>query len=98
MPTPTHITVTAAPGRLVPIHSADGVEPGGGQLRVSDAHVARVRWSQGIRRAINSGDLVPCDMNGVSVASAELAAAPRELPGGLSLIPRPETKPGKAAP
>lgn len=98
MPTPTHITVTAAPGRLAPIHPADGVEPGGGQLRVSDAEIARVRWSQGIRRAIASGDLVPCDMNGASVMSAELATSPSELPGGLSKISRPQAKAGKVAP
>ena len=85
--TPTHILVKAArAGLLVPIHKDDGLEPSGAQLRVTSDVVVRVRYSQSIRRAISEGhgrrDLVMCDMNGNAVDSAELAAAPDELPGG----------------
>lgn len=78
MADPTHITVTAPDGRRTPIHSDDGVEPGGGQLYITAGSVRRVRYSQAIRRAINRGDLVPCDANGAQCAIA-LAAAPDDL-------------------
>lgn len=82
MPDPTHITVTAPPDRVTPIHEADGIMPGGGQLRVTAAFVDRVRYSQSVRRAIARGDLIPCDMSGSAVPSAHLAASPEELSGG----------------
>ena len=99
MPTPTHITVTAPPGRVTPVDRRDGAEPGGGQLRVIDGVVVRVRFagSGAIRRSIARGDLIPCDMNGAPVASAELAAAPTELPEGRVLVKR-DAKSGKATP
>src|SRR5262249_30685076 len=92
MPAPSHITVTAPAGRLTPIHRQDGAEPGGGLLFASEGAVVRGRYagSQSVRRAIARGDLIPCDMNGASVASAELAAAPDELPGGRIVLERRE--------
>lgn len=95
MPDPTHITVTAPAGKRTPVHSADGVEPGGAVLYVTDDVIARVRYSQTTRRSINRGDLIPCDMNGAAVGVA-LAAAPADLPGGK--VPRPAAKTGKATP
>lgn len=76
---PTHITVTAPPDRVTPIHRDDGIEPSGAQLRVVAGRVERVRLSQTTRRAIARGDLVPCNMSGAAVASVELAAAPADL-------------------
>jgi len=92
MPAPSHITVTAPPGRVTPIHSMDGAEPGGAQLRVIEGEVVRVRFagSQAVRRAIARGDLVMCDLNGAPVASADLAACPADLPGGRIAIRKPE--------
>ena len=88
MPPRTYITVTAPPGRNTPIHANDGRDPGGGVLLVDDASVVRVALSQDIRRSITRGDLIPCDMNGAHVASADLAAAPDDLPGGMVRIER----------
>jgi len=99
MAVPSHITVTAPPGRMTPVGRRDGVEPGGGQLRVVDGEVVRVRFagSSSVRRSIARGDLIMCDMNGAPVASADLAAAPAELPDGRIVLKR-DAKPGKAAP
>ncbi len=55
---PTHITVTAPPGKLTPIHYEDSTEPGGLPLRVSAGNVHRVRYSQAVRRSIARGDLI----------------------------------------
>lgn len=79
MPDPTHITVTAPPDRVTPIHEADGITPGGGQLRVRAGVVARVRYSQSVRRSIARGDLIPCNMSGAAAPSIDLADAPEEL-------------------
>jgi|1185.fasta_scaffold120431_2 hypothetical protein len=78
MSAPTHIMVTAAPGRRPPIHKDDGRDPSGGLLYADDATVIRVKYSQAIRRSITRGDLIPCNMDGVSCAVA-LAAAKDEL-------------------
>lgn len=87
---PTHVTVTAPEGRLTPVHTRDGIQPGGAQMVVQAGFVERVAYSQLTMRSINRGDLVLCDLNGASVASADLAAAPNELPGGrITLTPRP---------
>lgn len=85
MPDPTHITVTAPSDRVTPIHEADGITPGGGQLRVRAGVVARVRLSQSVRRSVARGDLIPCNMSGTAVPSIDLAAAPEEL----SALPGP---------
>lgn len=78
MPNPTHITVTAPPDRVTPIHKDDGVEVNGAQLRVIAGRVARVRLSQSVRRAVNRGDLIPCNMSGAAVPSIDLAGSPDE--------------------
>ncbi len=97
MPDPTHITVTAPPGKLTPIHRDDGAEPGGGLMYVASGEIRRVRLSQAIRRSIARTDLIPCDMNGAGVGIA-LAAAPDELTGGRIVIAELRaTKPGKAS-
>ncbi len=83
----THITVSAPPGRRTPLHPSDGCEPGGGMMYVEAGIVARVRWSQGVRRSIRCGDLFPCNTDGKAVASAELAAAPAPLDGGKIVLP-----------
>lgn len=94
MPDPTHITVTAPPGRKTPVHGRDGQEPGGGLLYVTNDVVARIRYSQTTRRSIGRGDLVPCDMNGAAT-TVTLAAAPDDLPGGKIVLDR--TASGKAS-
>lgn len=79
---PTHITVTAPEGRKTPIHPNDGTDPDSPTLLFVEAgHVAKVRYSSDIRRSINRGDLIPCDLEGhtVDVAKAE---APEEFDGG----------------
>lgn len=90
MPAPSHITVTAPPGVVTPIHQTDGVEPGGAQLRVAAGEIVRVRYagSSAIRRSIARGDLIPCNMDGKRAASAEAAAARDELPGGRVIVGR----------
>lgn len=82
----THIYVKCPPGRLTPIHKDDGIEPGGGVMYVKPGEVRRVRYwigndrtSQTVRRSVNRGDLVLCNMDGVEVESFEAAAAPDEL-------------------
>lgn len=98
MKPPSHITVTAPSGVLVPIHPDDGTGPGGVQLRASSEIVIRVRYagSQSVRRAIARGDLIPCDMDGAAVASAHLAACPAEPAAGCSWL-RGRTKATKIA-
>lgn len=94
MAIPTHIYVTAPPGRVTPMHHDDAVEPGGAQLLVRPGQVRRVRYwrpdgstSQTIRRSRNRGDLVLCNMDGTPVDSFEAAAASAdELDGGLREI------------
>lgn len=81
---PTHVHVKAPEGRLTPVHKDDGTEIDGGQLLVKHGEVRRVRWSQTTLRSWGRGDLILCDMNGNAVQSAELAAAPDELPDGLN--------------
>lgn len=87
MPKATSIFVKAPPDRLTPIASADGVEPGGGQLFARPGEVIRVSYfredgttSQTIRRSRNRGDLVLCNMSGAVVDSYELARVPDEVP------------------
>lgn len=84
MPDPTHINVTSPPGRLTPIHSDDGAEPGGGIMYVEPGTVRRVRYSQTTRRALRRGDLIACDMNGAET-TVTLAAAPHDLAGASSV-------------
>lgn len=82
----SQIYVTAPEGRVTPVHGADGSEPAGGILYARPGKVVRVRYwlpdgttSQTIRRSVNRGDLVRCNMDGAPVDSYELAAAPDEI-------------------
>lgn len=100
MSDPSHITVTAPPGRLTPVHRADGAEPGGALLCAKAGEIIRVRFagSSAIRRSIARGDLVPCNMSGAAVG-VHFAAAPNELPDGRVVIAeRQALEPGKATP
>lgn len=92
----THVTVTAPAGRQTPIGAADGVEPGGGLLYVTDKVVCRVKNTHTIIRSINRGDLILCNMDGAPVESAQAAAAPEELPGGKIVIADRKAKSGGA--
>lgn len=91
---PTHIKVTAPEGKLTPIGRADGTLPGGGLLHVRPGTICRVRYSQDIRRSINRGDLVACNMDGADVGvHLDDAAAPDELEGGIIDLSARKSKP-----
>lgn len=88
MALPTHVTVTAPPGRRTPVDAKDGVEPGGGPLYVTAERVRRVRFSHTTHRSIGRGDLILCNMDGAPVAMVDQASAPDDLPpGGLPVKP-----------
>lgn len=85
MAKPAQIYVTAPDGRVTPVSKDDGVEPAGETLYVRPGKVARVRYwlpdgttSQTVRRSVNRGDLIRCDMSGAPVNSYELAAVSDE--------------------
>lgn len=80
MSNPTHVTVTAPPGRLTPIHPNDGVDLAGHPLRVRPGEIRRVRWSENTRRAVARGDLILCDRAGKEVGLPKDAACPDDLP------------------
>jgi hypothetical protein len=75
MTTQSYVTVTAPEGRRTPVHSDDGIEPGGNPLVITSDDVGRVRYSQTTARSIARGDLLLCNMDGSPVASVNLAAA-----------------------
>lgn len=79
---PTHITVTAPEGRKTPINPNDGADPNAHLLFVDAGTVAKVRYSSDVRRSINRGDLIPCDLDGHAVDSIDKAEAPAEFDGG----------------
>lgn len=87
MSKPSHITVTAPPGRLTPINPKDGRAPGDHLMYVEPGKVRRVAYSADVARAIAAGDLVPCNMDGARVASADLAAAPDHIDHGEHVSP-----------
>lgn len=102
MPKATHIYVTAPPGRKTPVDKSDGVEPNGSLLYVDPGEVRRVRYflpngstSQTIRRSVNRGDLILCDMNGALVDSYELAAAPDAVADPLAPLARAKKEASK---
>lgn len=96
---PSHIFVTAPPGRRTPLHSWNGTEPGGGVQYVEPGKATRVRFvnpdgastCQTLRRAIARGDLQLCNMNGALVDS--FAAADASVEGEA---PAPRAKKGGA--
>lgn len=61
---PSHIFVTAAPGRTVPIHPDHASAPGGVLLMCVEGKIYRVPYNGTIRRSINRGDLIPCTRDG----------------------------------
>lgn len=73
---PTHITVTAAEGRLVPLHSGTAVGPGRSHKQVEPGEVVRVPYDSFVRRRVAAGDLVLCNTDGVAVTTPEDAAYP----------------------
>lgn len=81
-----YITVTAPPGVITPIHEEDGSGPSG-QLRVTSADVAKVRYSRTTMRAIGRGDLIPCDMNGARVG-VHLAIPPDDMESIVPVRPK----------
>lgn len=52
------IRVTAAPGRIVPVHSTVATGRDGKQLRITSADVVEVPNVLSVRRRIASGDLI----------------------------------------
>lgn len=68
------LRVTAADGRLVPLHPGDMTAPGGRLRMVEPGEVVEVPNSPGIRRRIRAGDLV------VVKESASRAATTAPLP------------------
>lgn len=57
MSEPKMLTVTAAKGREVPLHSSDYAAPGGGHSVLKAGEVIEVADSPGIRRHLLCGDL-----------------------------------------
>ena len=52
------ITVTAAPGRNVPLHPTTARKPGGGLLILTEEDQLEVPYDAYVRRRIRAGDLV----------------------------------------
>lgn len=71
----THIFVTAAEGREVPVPAGDASSPGGVLLRCLPGKVYRLPYSGYTRKRITAGDLIPCNLYGTKVADVETAAA-----------------------
>lgn len=72
---PTHVFVTAAEGRLVPVPPNEASAPGSTLLKCEPGKVYRLPWTTYTRKRINAGDLVLCNMYGTRVATVEAAAA-----------------------
>lgn len=75
MSIPTHIFVTAAEGREVPVPLSEGSAPGSTLLRCKPGKVYRLQNTSYTRRRILAGDLMPTTIGGVKVAELEQAAA-----------------------
>lgn len=58
MSKPTHVQVTAADGRIVPIASSTATAPGGQLLLVRPGDSVELPYTSDVRRSINRGDLV----------------------------------------
>lgn len=82
MATPTHVFVTAAEGREVPMPQNEVSAPGGVLLRCLPGKRYRVPWTTYTRRRINSGDLVLVDDAGRPTPDLDRATAPT-TPGPL---------------
>lgn len=79
------ITVTAPEGVTSPIHPNDGSDPNKpAGLQVTSGMVARVRYSQDIRRSIARGDLIPCTIDGkIEKAGRAITLDEADSPKGL---------------
>lgn len=58
MSKPTHVFVSAAPGRLCPIAPSDATAPGGRLLICTPDEVYRLPSTSYVRRRIAAGDLI----------------------------------------
>jgi hypothetical protein len=65
---PTHVYVTANPGKTVPIARSDASAPGAELLKCTEGNVYRLPWNTNTRRRINAGDLSLCDRDGKTFA------------------------------
>lgn len=79
MAQPTHVFVTAAEGRKVPIPSNEASAPGAALLLCEPGKVYRLPYTTHTRRRITSGDLVLTDQGGTAVDSIELADSAEPL-------------------
>jgi hypothetical protein len=73
---PTHVFVTAAEGRLVPVPPNEASAPGSVLLKCEAGKVYRLPWSSYVRRRILAGDLLLCNQWGTKVSDASAAEAP----------------------
>lgn len=76
MSKPTHVFVSAAEGREVPIPTSEATAPGAQLLKCRHGRVYRLPWSTYTRRRINATDLYLTDSIGRRVANELEAAAP----------------------
>lgn len=72
---PTHVYVTAAPGKEVPFSQSEASAPGMALLIAKPGKVHRVPYSTSVRRRINAGDLRLVNKHGQVVKDAEHAKA-----------------------
>lgn len=95
MATPTHVFVTAAEGREVPMPQNEVSAPGGVLLRCLPGKRYRVPWTTYTRRRINSGDLLLIDTDGrlahndIDRADASTAVPALDTDGSIAQ-PEPE--------
>lgn len=100
MTIPTHVFVTAADGREVPMPQNEVSAPGGVLLRCVAGKRYRVPWTTYTRRRINSGDLILVDDAGRPTPDIERSDASTAVHHALdtdgSLAP-PAPEPAVAA-
>lgn len=70
---PTHVRVTAAKDREVPIALQTASAPGGDLLRVKAGDIVRLPWDSYVRRRVIAGDLVLVNKGGTPVKTPEEA-------------------------
>lgn len=63
------ITVTAAPGRVVPIHASTASGLGGKQLRITERDVVTLPNNVSVRRRLLVGDLIEVKATQAATAS-----------------------------
>lgn len=97
MSKPTHIYVTAAEGREVPVPPSEASAPGAQLLKCLPGKVYVLPNSTYTRRRLLSGDLLPCDRAGKIVGDVDQASAPAEL-GEVMQAATEATMQGSVAP